>query len=56
MKARVAQRKPENLDVLTRVIKEEWRRLTPEFSTALVSSMKRRISAVIESRGDYILF
>ena len=56
MKVRVAQRKPQNLDALKRIIREEWKRLTPEFSTALVSSMKKRISAVIESSGDYTLY
>ena len=56
MEVRVAQRKPQNLDALKRIIREEWKRLTPEFSTALVSSMKKRISAVIESSGDYTLY
>lgn len=47
----VQSRRPENLLQLQEMVREEWEKLEMDFVNNLVNSMKRRIQAVIESRG-----
>ena len=56
LKANVYSRMPKNVARLKRYIKEEWKKLSPDFSSRLVESMPSRIKKLIKADGDYIMY
>jgi len=56
LKLNVRKPRPSSPKQLIRYIREEWKGLTPEYAQVLVSSMPRRIKAVIPAKGDYIMY
>lgn len=56
LKVRVYYRKPKTLKQLAKIVREEWNRLPVELAEKLVSSMNKRVEALIEARGDYTLY
>jgi transposase len=56
LKLKVAERKPTTLKQLVRTVKKEWASLTTEYAAKLVSSMPRRVQALIDAGGDYTMF
>ena len=56
LEANVAQRMCRTEMGLKRAIKEEWANLSEDFGRKLVESVPKRLSAVIDNKGDYILY
>ena len=56
MKHKIAEKKPTTLNKLELEIKKVWKSLQPDYAGNLVSSMKNRITALIEAQGDYICY
>lgn len=56
LKANVAHRRPKTIAGLRRIVEQEWNKLSKELARKLVDSMKDRLEAVIQSKGDYILY
>ena len=55
-KIKVAARKPQTIQDLAKVMKQEWKKLPVELAANLVESMQRRLHAVIAADGDYTLY
>ena len=56
LKIRVSNRMPKNLKQLSRVIRDEWSKLSADYAKNLVNSMPDRVQAVIEAKGDYTMY
>ena len=56
LKANINNYKPSSKKELVKIIKKEWRKLDSIFAKNLVTSMKKRISNVLENKGDHIYF
>ena len=56
IKDKVAKRGPQSLDQLEQYLKEEWRRLSPQYAQKLVDSMSRRMALCIKAGGDSIKY
>lgn len=53
LKARVAERKPENLKLLKEIIVEEWKKIPQELCQNLVDSMHRRAFELWMAKGNH---
>lgn len=56
LKVKVAKRHPKTLFGLRAVVQEEWRSMSTEFAERLSDSMEDRLSSVLMSEGDFILY
>ena len=56
MKIKISKKKIHSVQQLKAQLTKEWRRLSPKLASKLAESMNRRVAALIESNGDYILY
>lgn len=56
MKLNIAKKKIRSIRGLLVCLSTEWNRLSPELATKLVDSMQRRVTALLESQGDYTMY
>lgn len=56
MKINIGKKKIKSVQGLKGAITKEWNRLPPELAVKLVDSMKRRVTALIDSNGDYTMY
>jgi len=56
LKMNLRKKELKEFDSLVAAIKEEWNKLPTEFALRLVQSMEKRVSEVIVSEGDFILY
>lgn len=56
LKIKISKKKIRTTEGLRREIIKEWNRLPDQLAVNLVSSMRRRIAALIESGGDYTMY
>jgi DDE superfamily endonuclease/Transposase len=56
LKSNLAKKKIRSVSHLKISIEREWNNLSPEFATKLVSSMNRRVEALIKAEGDYTMY
>jgi hypothetical protein len=56
MKLNIAKKKIRLVRGLLVCLSTEWNRLSPELATKLVDSMQRRVTALLESQGDYTMY
>ena len=56
LKANVRAKKPKPVKELVREMKSEWRRLPAQLAENLVTSMGRRIQALVKSEGDHTMY
>ena len=56
MKVKVAQKNPQSIPALKKIIKDVWKEFDKTYAENLVASIKNRIFACIEAEGDYILY
>ena len=52
----MAQHKPKSVLGLKKIIRHEWSKLNADFARNLVDSMKRRIHALKDAKGDSIMY
>lgn len=53
LKRKVEERNPSSKEQLKKIISDEWKKISPDVCSKLVSSMPRRIKAVIENKGGH---
>ena len=56
LKANISNYKPSLTKELIKIIKKEWKKLDNIFAKNLVTSMKNRISCILNSEGDHIQY
>jgi DDE superfamily endonuclease len=56
LKLNVSKKKNRSVSELIKNITKEWNHLSPEFAIRLVGSMERRVAALVESNGNYIMY
>jgi transposase len=56
MKINIAKKKIKTIKGLKSELVKEWNNLSSDLAAKLVSSMKNRVAALIESRGDYTFY
>ena len=56
MKINIGKKKIKSVQGLKGAIMKEWNRLPPALAVKLVDSMKRRVTALIDSNGDYTMY
>lgn len=56
LKIRVADRRPQNIQELIQVTRQEWRKLPTSLAVNLVNSMPRRLDATLAANGDYTMY
>ena len=56
LKTKMTKYRCSKVSSFVRALKKEWKNLSQDYSQALVKSMKRRIEALIEAKGDYTIY
>ena len=56
LKSKMTKYRCSKVSSFVRVLEKEWESLSQKYSQALVKSMKSRIEAVIEAKGDYTIY
>jgi len=52
---KVYEKDPQTLEALKKIVKTEWKKLTPEICKKFVSAVPKRLLKIIETGGEYVL-
>lgn len=51
---KVYEKDPQTLEALKKIVKAEWKKLTPEICKKFVSAVPKRLTKIIETGGEYV--